>query len=189
MKTLVLCLLFMPGLLLASGGYDHGTPAGKGNLDLDITINPENRFEDGQTYAVWGYGITDRLDFHGYASHEANGTNQLYIGLMYNFYSIDWLDLSTAVGFRERDNDVDLFAPQLLYTFKLPYRFDIGGSVVYVYNIDDSFGRGTTYDIFLRIPFPKSWLPSFMKDAKFAVGAFRNVSGNTNPTYSIDMKF
>ena len=43
--------------------------------------------------------------------------------------------------------------------------------------------------MFLRIPFPTSWLPSVMKDAKFAVGAVRNVSGNTNPTYRIDMKF
>jgi len=182
-------LFLLPGLAFGAGGFDHGTPAGRGNLDIDITINPENYFEDGQTYLVWGYGITDRLDFHGYVSHEAIGTDQVYAGLMYNFYSNDWLDLSTAVGLRERESKTDLFAPQLLYTFKLPHRFDIGGSIVYVYNFDDSFGRGTTYDIFLRIPFPKSWLPSFMKDAKFAIGAFRNVSGNTNPTYSIDMKF
>jgi hypothetical protein len=189
MKPVLLSLALFPCLAFASGGYDHGTPAGKGNLDLDFTLNPGNSFKDGQSYVVWGYGITDTLDFHGYASHEADGTNQLYIGLMYNFYSNNWLDLSTAVGFRERENDVDVFAPQLLYTFKLPKRFDIGGSVVYVYNLDESFGRGTTYDLFLRIPFPESWLPSFMKEAKLAVGAFRNASGNTNPTYSIDLKF
>ena len=190
MKLLFFLLLFLPwGIASASGGYDHGTPAGKGNLDIDITINPENRFENGQTYLVWGYGLTDRLDFHGYVSHEANGTDQYYAGFMYNFYSSDWLDLSTAIGFRSRESLTDLFAPQLLYTFKLPRDFDISGSIVHVYNTDDSFSRGTTYDISLRIPITKSWLPSFIKEAKFAIGAFRNVSGSTNPTYSIDLKF
>lgn len=189
MRSLLFLLLFIPGFVFASGGYDHGTPAGKGNLDIDITINPENRFKRGQSYLVWGYGLTEKLDFHGYISHEANGTDQAYVGLMYNFYSNDWLDLSTAIGFRKRNSQTDAYLPQLLYTFKLPREFDISGSIVHVYNTDNSFSRGTTYDVALRIPIKKSWLPSFVKQAKFAIGAFRNARGNTNPTYSLDLKF
>ena len=125
-------------LALASGGYDHGTPAGRGNLDLDFTLNPGNAFDDGQSYIVWGYGLTEKLDFHGYVSHEADGTNQAYMGLMYNFYSNDWLDLSTAIGFRQREDITDIFLPQLLYTVKLPNEFDIIGSAVSVYNLTDN---------------------------------------------------
>ena len=50
----------------ASGGYDNGTPAGKGRLDLDFTLNPGNQIDNGQSYIVWGYGITEKLDFYGY---------------------------------------------------------------------------------------------------------------------------
>lgn len=119
--TTLFCLAFgLTGeMASAAGGYDQGTPAGKGNLVLDFTINPGNRIEAGQSYVVWGYGLTDRLDFHGYISHEASGTNQIYYGLMYNFFSNDWLDLSTAFGFRDRLGVTDIFLPQLLATVKL----------------------------------------------------------------------
>lgn len=88
LKTaLLLTLITLGSAAYASGGYDNGTPAGKGHLDLDFTINPGNQIDNGQSYIVWGYGITEKLDFHGYVSHEDNGTNQIYYGLMYNFIS------------------------------------------------------------------------------------------------------
>jgi hypothetical protein len=177
-------------LALASGGYDHGTPAGRGNLDLDFTLNPGNAFDDGQSYIVWGYGLTEKLDFHGYVSHEADGTNQAYMGLMYNFYSNDWLDLSTAIGFRQREDITDIFLPQLLYTVKLPNEFDIIGSAVSVYNLTDNDNRGVALDIGLRIPIPEVLTPRIAKDAKLTVGAFRRAGGGRwLPTYSVDMRF
>ena len=159
---------------------------------LDFTLNPGNKIRTGQSYIVWGYGLTDRLDFHGYASHEASGTNQIYAGLMYNFYSSDWLDLSTAIGFRERKGVTDLFLPQLLYTVKLPYDYDIIGAVVDVTNLENGFNRGAAYDVALRIPVPERFTPAFLRAAKpkLSVGAFRG-AGRTkwNPTYSVDFKF
>jgi len=178
------------GLSLASGGYDNGTPAGRGNLDLDFTLNPGNAFEDGQTYLVWGYGLTEKLDFHGYVSHEANGTDQAYMGLMYNFYSNDWLDLSTAIGFRQRKDVTDIFLPQLLYTVKLPNEYDVIGSVVSVYNVTDSINRGVALDVGLRMPIPPALTPRIAKDAKLTISAFRRAGGNRwLPTYSIDLRF
>lgn len=178
------------GITLASGGYDHGTPAGRGNLDLEFTLNPANAFEDGQTYVVWGYGLTEKLDFHGYVSHEADGTNQAYLGLMYNFYSNDWLDLSTAIGFRQRKSVTDIFLPQLLYTVKLPNEFDIIGSVVNVYNMTDNYNRGVALDVGLRLPIPPALTPRIAKDAKLTIGVFRRAGGKRwLPTYSIDMRF
>ena len=201
-KYILLASLLPSSLAYASGGYDHGTPAGKGNLDLDVTINPgdlysggpRRLYDKGQTYVVWGYGLTDRLDFHGYVSHEAAGTNQVYYGLMYNFYSSDWMDLSTAVGARHRLQQVDAIAPQLLYTFKLPERFEVAGSFTNVHNTNGGNGRGRTFDIALRIPVPKDMIPSSIKDIKVAVGLFKNASNQWNPsawypTYSVDFKF
>ena len=174
----------------ASGGYDNGTPAGKGNWDFDLTINPGDMIENGQSYVVWGYGLTDHLDFHGYASHEAGGTNQIYYGLMYNFFSNDWIDLSSAVGFRHRLDVTDTFFPQVLYTVKLPNNFDIIGSAVNVYNTTGGYNRGVALDVALRIPVSIEFTPSFVRDIKFSVGAFRPVSGkNWYPTYSVDFRF
>lgn len=127
----------------ASGGYDNGPPAGAGNLDIDVTINlgdlynggPRELYNKGQSYLVWGFGLTNRLDFHGYVSHEAAGTNQIYYGLMHNFVSNDSVDLSTAFGARHRLKQVDALFPQLLYTFKLPEHFEIAGSFTNVYDI------------------------------------------------------
>ncbi|WP_298257073.1 hypothetical protein [uncultured Litoreibacter sp.] len=182
--------LITTGTALASGGYDNGTPAGRGNLDLEFTLNPGDAFEDGQTYVVWGYGLTEKLDFHGYVSHEANGTDQFYLGLMYNFYSNEWLDLSTAIGFRQRSGVTDIFLPQLLYTIKLPNDYDIIGSAVNVYNTTDNENRGVALDVGLRIPLPTVLTPKIAKDAKLTVGAFRRAAGGRwLPTYSVDLRF
>lgn len=186
----VLALLVSGSLAFASGGYDNGTPAGKGNWDVDITINPNDMIENGQSYLVWGYGLTDHLDFHGYVSHEAGGTDQIYYGLMYNFYSNDWLDLSTAAGARHRLDQTDAFFPQVLYTVKLPDGFDIIGSAVNVYNATEGYNRGVTLDIALRFPISLEFTPSFARDIKFSIGAFRGVNGTKwNPTYSVDFRF
>lgn len=176
----------------AAGGYDQGTPAGQGEWDLDFTLNPGDKIEKGQTYLVWGYGLTDKLDFHGYASHETNGTNQVYAGLMYNFYSNEWLDLSTAIGFRERNKVTDIFLPQLLFTAKLPYDYDIIGSAVNVYNLEADFNRGVAYDIAVRIPIPDALTPAFLRAAnpKLSLGAFNGVTTDKwYPTYSFDFEF
>jgi hypothetical protein len=203
LKKLVLVLfLFHNQISFASGGYDNGTPAGKGNLDIDITINPLKHFGYGQSYVVWGYGLSKRIDFHGYASHSATGVNQLYSGFMYNFMSNKYVDLSTAIGLRFRQKTIHSFVPQLLYTIKLPKGFDVIGSVVLVCYTTDKFNTitsydvaqnkytsGVTYDIAVRAPLPFKNMPSFIKQIKFAVGAFRGVAHNWYPTYSIDFRF
>jgi len=197
LKTILLLSLLLPSsFTYASGGYDNGTPAGKGNLDLDLTLNPGDVFTNvagpkgvfnrGQSYLVWGYGLTDHLDFHGYVSHEASGINQIYYGLMYNFYSNNWLDLSTAVGLRHRLKEIDIFSPQLLYTVKLPEDFDVIGSFVNVYGSTKKQNLGISTDIALRVPVPELLTPSFANNIKIAIGMFRNASGVLTPTYSVD---
>ena len=188
--VLVLSFLFLSPWLMASGGYDNGTPAGKGNLDLDLTWNPLNMFEKGQSYVVWGYGITDKIDFHGYVSNETQtNKNQLYWGFMGNFFQNDWLDLSTAYGIRHREGEIHSYFPQLLYTFKMPSSYQVAGSVVNVYDHSDAENLGVTYDVALRVPLSFTWLPSTIKETKFSLGVFRNAGGTTYPTYSVDFKF
>ena len=117
---------------MASGGYDHGTSAGKGNWDISLTWNPFNYFAQGQSYVVLGYGLAKRLDIHGYYSATHNGGDNYYGGLSYQFLNTRFLDLSTAVGMRAyTDNsNLHLFLPQLLYTVKLSGRIRVGGSLV-----------------------------------------------------------
>jgi hypothetical protein len=189
MKKFYILLLVLSKFLNATGGYDNGSPVGKGNLQLDFTLNPGDVVEYGQSYITWNYGISDTIAFHGYASHEAIGTNQIYYGIKYTFFQNDSWDLSTAVGFRNREDETHIYAPQLLYTYKLPNDYDIGGSVLDVYNITNSINLGVTYDIALRIPFTLSFLQSYVESTKLALGAFRNASGKTYPTYSVDIKF
>jgi len=187
--AILLITSIFPNIACASGGYDNGTPAGEGKLDIEITLNPGDIVDKGQSYIVWGYGLTNTLDFHGYVSHEAGGSDQIYYGLMYNCYSNATLDLSTAIGARHRQKLINLYAPQLLYTIRLFQDYDVIGSMVNVYDTDQNLNRGITYDIAFRIPFKESLTPSFIKDAKLAIGAFRGLSGNIYPTYSIDLRF
>ncbi|HID36545.1 MAG TPA: hypothetical protein EYP39_04095 [Ghiorsea sp.] len=137
-------MLLAPWTTWASGGYDNGTPAGEGKIDIELTWNPSNIVEDGQSYVVWGYGLTDRLDFHGYISHEARGTDQIYYGLMYNFFQHRVINLSTAIGLRHRKGLLNMFAPQLLFTLKLVNNFDLIGSAVHVYDLNNDHPRGMT---------------------------------------------
>ena len=205
-KTKLLTLL-LPILLMASGGYDHGTSAGKGNWDISLTWNPFNYFEQGQSYIVLGYGLTKRLDIHGYYSATHNGGNNYYGGLSYQFLNTPFLDLSTAVGMRAyTDNsNIHLFFPQLLYTVKLSKRIGVGGSFVDVRSAslfdnstrdkDTSTGSvqgklGVAKDVFLMVKIYES--EKYKID--ITAGGFSPVlwepkSGDWYPTYSIDIKF
>lgn len=188
-KNLYILLFLLSNSIYATGGYDNGSPVGEGKLQLDFTLNPGDVIDYGQSYITWNYGLTDTLAFHGYGSHEASGTNQIYYGLKYTFFQNDSWDLSTALGFRNREGETHVYAPQLLYTYKFPNNYDIGGSILNVYDITDSENLGVTYDIALRIPFKFSFLQPYVESTKLALGAFRNASGRAYPTYSIDVKF
>ena len=108
MKLKLIYLLISFSTIFATGGYDHGTSAGKGNLDLSLTWNPFNYFEQGQSYAVIGYGLTDRLDIHAYYSYMKELKNSNYYGgLFYQLLNSKYFDLSTAIGMRAfKDNTV-----------------------------------------------------------------------------------
>ena len=177
---------------MASGGYDHGTSAGKGNWDISLTWNPFNYFEQGQSYMVLGYGLTKRLDIHGYYSAIHNGSDNYYGGLSYQFLNTPFLDLSTAVGMRAyTDNsNIHLFLPQLLYTVKLSDRIRVGGSFVDVRSQKLETSKGIASDMFLIV--------KIYENEKYKIditaGGFTPVlwepkSGDWYPTYSLDIKF
>ena len=192
---IILSLAVVP--LFPSGGYDHGTSTGKGLLELDFTWNPFNIFEKGQSYVVLGYGLTDRLDIHGYYSIHTEGFHTYYAGLFYQFLRSEKIDLATAVGIRiNRENKYsDLFFPQLLYTIKLKNGYSVGGSFV---NIMSHLNQSMSLamDVALFIPLSRYLsLPDSIKDLKLGVGLFNPVTnsavdpGKFIPTYSIDVKF
>ena len=60
-RDIFLFILFIC-ILSGSGGFDNGTSTGKGKIQLDLTWNPFNYFKDGQSYIVFNYGISDKLD-------------------------------------------------------------------------------------------------------------------------------
>ena len=204
-KTKLLTLL-LPILLMASGGYDHGTSAGKGNWDISLTWNPFNYFEQGQSYAIFGYGLTNRLDIHGYYSYTHKGNDNYYGGFSYQFYKSKRIDLSTAIGVRKyrKESTTHIFLPQLLYTIRLNERIGIGGSLVDVRSAslfdnstrdkDTSTGSvqgklGVAKDVFLMV--------NIYENEKYKIditaGGFSPVlwepkSGEWYPTYSLDIK-
>ena len=205
-KKTKLLFLFLPIVLMASGGYDHGTSAGKGNWDISLTWNPFNYFEQGQSYMVLGYGLTHQLDIHGYYSSTHNGGDNYYGGLSYQFLDTPFLDLSTAVGMRAyTDNsNLHLFMPQLLYTVKLSERIRVGGSFVDIRSV--SFFDKFTRDKDISIGSVQGRL-GMAKDVFFMVNIYENdkykiniTAGGFNPvlwepgysdwypTYSFDIK-
>ena len=105
MNSNLISLFLFITIVFGSGGYDHGTSAGKGKWDLSFTWNPFNYFYHGQSYMVLGYGLTDRLDIHGYYSDINKGNSNYYGGLFYQFYKSTSLDISTAVGIRKYINE------------------------------------------------------------------------------------
>ena len=192
MNRLVLqSLVFSVSIILASGGYDHGTSAGKGNFDLSLTWNPFNYFNQGQSYAVIGYGLTDRLDIHSYYSFVNRENDNYYGGFFYQFYKSKWIDLATAIGVRKYKNKevMHLFMPQLLYTIYLTEKVHIGGSIVDIKNYDSMTRKGTAIDTFFifKIFEKKNYI------VDITIGGFNPVmwqpdKGNWHPTYSIDIK-
>ena len=61
MRFIIYIYFFFYAFINASGAYDHGTSTGKGKFEIDITWNPMNYFKHGQSYLVFGYGITNKL--------------------------------------------------------------------------------------------------------------------------------
>jgi len=193
-----LFLAFVP--LFPSGGYDHGTATGKGLLELDFTWNPFNLFEQGQSYVVFGYGLTDRLDIHGYYSIHSEDFHTYYSGLFYQFLRSTKVDLATAAGLRinSENHNSDLFFPQFLYTIKLKDGYSVGGSFVNIMgHVNQPIeSMSLAMDVAFFIPLNRFLsLPNSIKDLKLGVGLFNPVTNSTInpekfiPTYSIDIKF
>ena len=208
-KTIRLSIIFFVlfvSMIWASGGYDHGTSTGKSKLQIDLTWNPFNYFENGQSYIVIGYGITKRLDIHGYYCDHGNyhnGVDSYYYGLFYQFLDSKYLDLATALGKRKM---MDLeyghfFFPQLLYNLKLYNNFSLGGSFVNIKNDTEPLLKKTktdwfTIDFAFFIPLTRYFKRSrTIEEVKIGIGTFRTGLGNDMPpssfmsTYSIDIKF
>ena len=116
LKNIIIIILISVFPLFSSGGYDHGTSTGQGQLELDFTWNPFDLIEFGQTYIVIGYGITNRLDIHGYYAHQTDQDNYYY-GVFYQFIDSKYLDLATAIGKRHYtiSNEDDLFFPPCFF--------------------------------------------------------------------------
>ena len=198
---LVICNNYATG----SGAYDNGSSVGQGKLELDLTWNPFNYFDHGQNYVVAGYGITNRIDLHGYFCDHGkykDGVNSYYFGLFYQFLDTKYLDLATAIGKRKMMdlNYSHIFFPQLLYNVKLAKGFTIGGSIVNVRKLDKfiftkSNNNWLAFDTGLFIPFKKFIKESSsIEDLKLGIGLFKtgiknNKSSRFLPTYSIDIKF
>ena len=205
-RSSIIFLVLLVSMVWASGGYDHGTATGKGKLQLDLTWNPFNIFENGQSYVVIGYGITNRLDIHGYYCDHGNyhnGVDSYYYGLFYQFVDSKYFDLATAIGKRKM-MDLDyghFFFPQLLYNVKLYNDFSLGGSFVIIKNDTEPLLKKTktdwsTFDIAFFIPLTR-YFKKFrtIEEVKIGIGTFRTGLGNEMlsypfmPTYSIDIKF
>ena len=190
MKLIFLALF--PALLFSSGGYDHGTSAGKGNLDLSLTWNPFNFIKEGQSYAVLGYGLTNKIDLHLYYSSSKGTDDNYYFGLFYQFYKSQKLDLATAVGVRKFSNQSvsHFFFPQLLYTFHINKKLKLGGSIVQIRNYKIKKRMSEANDLFLvyNIKENKKYKIDFTAGG-FNPGLWKPSNGNWHPTYSIDIKF
>ena len=202
---IIVILVIYNNYATGSGAYDNGTSVGQDKLKLDFTWNPFNYFDFGQNYIVARYGITNRIDLHGYFCDHGkykDGVNSYYFGLFYQFLDTKYLDLATAVG-RRKMMDLTyshIFFPQLLYNVKLAKGFTIGGSFVNVRKLDKlvftkSNNNWLAFDIGLFIPFKKFIdESSLIDDLKLGIGLFKTGIRNKKssrflPTYSIDIKF
>ena len=189
-KKLIPLFIFFT-ILFASGGYDHGTSAGKGSWDISVTWNPFNYFEQGQSYAIFGYGLTERLDIHGYYSYTHRWNDNYYGGFSYQFYESNKIDLSTAIGIRKYRNEptTHIFFPQLLYTLRLSDRIGIGGSLVDIRNQDLQISKGVAKDVFLTVKI----FENKKYKVNFNLGGFQPIfwepkTGQWYPTYSVGIK-
>jgi len=190
-RKLLTSLVFSISIAFSSGGYDHGTASGKGNLDFSITWNPFNYFDQGQSYAVIGYGLTNQLDIHSYYSSHNKENDSYYIGMFYQFFQSERLDLSTAVGFRRYKNQnlSHLFMPQLLYTLYLTEKVSIGGSFVNIRSHDLMADIGTAIDVFFIWElFENNNLKIDLTFGGFNPVLWEPKIGEWHPTYSLDIK-
>lgn len=191
LKKLIYIFLFI-SLLFGSGGYDNGTATGKGRFKFDLTWNPFNKINFGQSYVVGSYGITDKFDFHGYISTNKNNYSTYYFGLFYQFYNNN-IHLATAFGIRKKINGKlnDVFLPQLLYTIPLSKKIDLGGSIVNVYNLNDSLNKGTAIDIGLY--YKLNYKTNYIQNISLGISVFHPVTWSSKtffvPTYSVDLHF
>jgi hypothetical protein len=184
-------ILFTP--VFGSGGYDHGTAAGKNNWDISLTWNPFKYFKHGQSYIVLGYGLTDKMDIHGYISDSNDYSTNYYAGLSYQFFKSKRLDISTAIGLRKYvdSSTTHLFLPQLLYTYRINNIIKIAGSFVNIKNQDiNNKNLGFATDVFLIFKVYEN----NKYNVDFTFGAFKPViwkpdEGSWYPTYSVDFKF
>jgi len=191
-RNLTYMILFL-SIVFASGGYDNGSSVGKGKFQIDLTWNPFNKINFGQSYIVVSYGVTDKIDIHGYLSNHYENYNTMYLGLFYQFFKSKNIDLATAFGFRKRmdRNNTQIFAPQLLYTLSLTEKIYLGGSFVNVRNNKFNKDYGTSIDIglFHRLKFKTKRI----KEISIGISAFHPTTWKPKtyflPTYSIDIKF
>lgn len=198
-KNVIIIILISVIPIFSSGGYDHGTSTGKGQLELDFTWNPFDLIEFGQTYIVIGYGLTNNLDIHGYYAQQTDKDDNYYYGLFYQFVDTKYLDLATAIGRRQYTvSDVkDLFFPQLLFNIKFSKDLTVGGALIDIKRITNNTlkSRGTAFDIAVYLPLSGVVkLPKFVHELKFAFGifnpgVFEPDHGSFLPTYSIDITF
>ena len=187
MNIRLIYLFFFCGTLFGEvGGFDNGTSSGKGNLDISLTWNPNNFFENGQDYIVLGYGMSKNIDLNYYYSH-SKYTDNYYYGISYQFYRSSKLDLSTGLGVRNYTDKTlsHLFYPQLLFSYKINHKFNFGGSLVDIRCRNGKNSEGIAYDVFLRFLIKKKIF--------FTIGAFNPVLwksqfGDWHPTYSIVFK-
>jgi len=199
LKNIIITIIISVIPLLSSGGYDHGTSTGKGQLELDFTWNPFDLLEFGQTYVVFGFGLTDRLDLHCYYSHQTDHQDNYYYGLFYQFMDFKYLDLASAIGKRHYTVSKidDLFFPQLLFNIKFSKLLSLGGAFVNIQRITNSSlePRGLAMDIALHFPLSSMIdLPNYIKEIKmvfgvFNPGVFDSDHGDFLPTYSVDITF
>ena len=191
-RNLTYIVLFF-SIVFASGGYDNGTSTGKGNFQLDLTWNPLNKFNFGQSYIVMSYGLTDKIDIHSYFSNHYEKYNTVYLGLFYQFFKKNKVDLATAFGIRKRvdHNKFQIFSPQLLYSLSLTEKIYIGGSFVNVRNhkLNKNYGTAIDIGIFHKVKLKTKRI----KEISIGVSAFHPTTWEPKtyflPTYSIDIKF
>ena len=191
-KKIIPLFLFF-SVLFGSGGFDNGTATGRGKFQLDLTWNPFDKIEFGQTYGIISYGITNRFDIHGYISRHTGPYYTWYGGLFYQFYKSDKIDLATAIGVRKRIDTslTHLFSPQMFYTLKITEKISIGGSIVNVYNINSEKNFGSTLDVSLGYQIQVQ--TKKIESITINVGGFHPVTWKPDayflPTYSLDIKF
>jgi hypothetical protein len=190
--TKLINIFLFSTFVFASGGYDHGKSAGKGLLDISLTLNPFNYFKNGQSYIILGYGLTSRIDFQFYYSYSHKEDDNYYAGLLYQFYKKNNLDLSTAIGLRKytNKNTTHLFSPQLLYNYKLSNKLAIGGSFVNLVKKNQiNKSLGVAKDIFIIL--------NILENKKYKIditaGVFNPIlwepsKSDWYPTYSVDIK-